>query len=566
MLIITFVNNIKLEADGKQDKGVGPYAEHWKPIPTQRYWAPTYFYTPPEDPQGVYGRDDCVMCHKVINPLLVKTWETSSHADFSNLLPYQQEFLKDINGNIGKEITEVSCIDCHGGVGVEQIEHSKDLIMPSSELCGKCHKKEFDEFESEKKLGIPGWPEGRESHAKAYDAALDTDIWAAMDKNIVQGCDMCHNIQHKCDSCHTRHAFKASEARRPEACATCHNGPDHPDIEDYTNSKHGTIYKIEGNQWDWKKPLKDYSAPAPTCAFCHMQYKGKFSHNMVQKAIMGEGDVLFYNNLFTDPPLKPSEYINRNKVLLSRREAWIETCRLCHSRIFAKDYLTSMDLASDAVFVYIQESFGLLKSLYSEKALYPMPENRPHAPTPVGEKWPDTLGGFYGEFWAKDGNPSRIEKDFLYMWENDAFLIRKGMAHTNPNAFTYISWSSMIKKYIDMQSEAATLRRLNTLENNMSLIQSLRLQKKDVSTEPQKHVCEACKKGQSGETIWCESCNTGYINGGQEKCKSCFDGKIGKKVWCDSCNVGYTNKSRITCKGCFDKGTICEACQKSKEK
>lgn len=96
-----------------------------------------------------------------------------------------------------------------------------------------------------------------------------------------------------------------------------------------------------------------------------------------------------------------------------------------------------------------------------------MPENRPHAPSPVGKKSPNTLGRFYGEFWAKDGNPSRIEKDFLYMWENDAFLIRNGMAHTNPNAFIYISWSSMIKKYIDMQSEAATLRRLNTLENNM---------------------------------------------------------------------------------------------------
>lgn len=57
--------------------------------------------------------------------------------------------------------------------------------MPTSEMCGVCHKKEFDEFESEKKVGIPGWPEGRESHAKAYDAGLDTDIWAAMDKNIV---------------------------------------------------------------------------------------------------------------------------------------------------------------------------------------------------------------------------------------------------------------------------------------------------------------------------------------------------------------------------------------------
>ena len=119
------------------------------------------------------------------------------------------------------------------------------------------------------------------------------------------------------------------------------------------------------------------------------------------------------------------------------------------------------------------------------------------------------------------------------MWENDAFLIRKGMAHTNPNAFTYISWSNMIKKYIDMQSEAATLRRLNTLENNMNLIQSLRSQKKAESSEAHKQECAACKKGQSGETIWCASCK-----------------------------IGYTDKSKIDCKDCFDKGTTCEACIK----
>ncbi|MFQ5963838.1 MAG: hypothetical protein ACE5KZ_06100 [Candidatus Scalinduaceae bacterium] len=82
------------------------------------------------------------------------------------------------------------------------------------------------------------------------------------------------------------------------------------------------------------------------------------------------------------------------------------------------------------------------------------------------------------------------------------------------------------------------------------------------SRESHQHVCVACEKGQAGETVWCDSCNAGYIDGNMIKCKSCFDGKAGKVVWCDSCNVGYTNKSKITCKDCFDKGTICEKCQK----
>ncbi|MFQ5956347.1 MAG: multiheme c-type cytochrome [Candidatus Brocadiales bacterium] len=453
---------------GEVGKGVGPYAEYWEPIPMHRYWAPQYFYTPPEEPQGVFNRGACVGCHGPIQPPLVKAWSTSAHGDFSNLNPYQREKLREIERLLGRSLTDVSCIDCHGEPGAEEISHDTQLIMPGPDTCAVCHPKETDDFLSEKDYGIPDWPEGRESHALSYDANLWTDIWAATDKNIVQGCDMCHNIQHKCDSCHTRHSFKASEARKPEACATCHNGPDHPDIEYYLNSKHGTIYTTEGDTWDWSKPLKDAEYPSPTCQSCHMHYEGDYSHNMVRKAIMGEGDVLFYNNLFTGVP--PSKYISENEVFTERRRAWIQTCSQCHSTRFSRDYLTSMDKASDAVFNYLMDAFAILKDVYEKEALYPMPEDRPKAPKPVEESWPDTLGGFYGEFWAKDGNPSRIERDFLYMWENEAFCVRKGLAHQNPNGFTYISWANLLKKYIGIQSESTMLLRMKELERKRVLI------------------------------------------------------------------------------------------------
>lgn len=57
------------------DKGVGPYGEFRKPIPTQRYWAPDYFYTPPEEPKGVYNADECTICYKALNSGLVRAWE-----------------------------------------------------------------------------------------------------------------------------------------------------------------------------------------------------------------------------------------------------------------------------------------------------------------------------------------------------------------------------------------------------------------------------------------------------------------------------------------------------------
>lgn len=78
------------------DKGVGPYGEFWKPIPTQRYWAPDYFYSPPEDPRGVYNADECTLCHKALNPGLVKAWAESSHANLDKLQDYQKEKLAEI--------------------------------------------------------------------------------------------------------------------------------------------------------------------------------------------------------------------------------------------------------------------------------------------------------------------------------------------------------------------------------------------------------------------------------------------------------------------------------------
>ncbi len=86
-----------------------------------------------------------------------------------------------------------------------------------------------------------------------------------------------------------------------------------------------------------------------------------------------------------------------------------------------------------------------------------------------------------------------------------------------------------------------------------------------LGSESHGHVCTACDKGKAGETVWCDTCNAGFIDGKKIDCKSCFDGKTGKSVWCESCKAGYVNGEKITCKGCFDgktKGTACETCQK----
>ena len=40
-----------------------------------------------------------------------------------------------------------------------------------------------------------------------------------------------------------------------KTCASCHLGPDHPNIEIYNNSMHGHIYNTEGQKWNFSSAL-----------------------------------------------------------------------------------------------------------------------------------------------------------------------------------------------------------------------------------------------------------------------------------------------------------------------
>ncbi|HEB77871.1 MAG TPA: hydroxylamine reductase, partial [Methylothermaceae bacterium] len=248
--------------------GKGKYADHWQPIPIQRYWNPKDFYQPPRTVQGEVGRDQGV------TPGFVRAWRDSTHARLdrirtlpdSDVRAYKKQLLAEVEANLvrqgllkpGKHLEQVSCIDCHGGIGKNTIRHDQDLRMPDRAVCGTCHVQQFAEAESEKEQTWPQgqWPKGHPSHAVDWKANVETAVWAAMtEREIAQGCDQCHYQQNKCDGCHTRHSFSAAEARRPEACATCHNGVDHNEYENYLLSKHGTVYQTHKHQWNFEAPL-----------------------------------------------------------------------------------------------------------------------------------------------------------------------------------------------------------------------------------------------------------------------------------------------------------------------
>ncbi|NJD08791.1 MAG: hydroxylamine reductase [Methylococcaceae bacterium] len=448
--------------------GKGKFADHWEPIPIQKYWNPKDFYKPPTTIAGEVTREMCVTCHQATSPGAYHAWAGSSHAKLDAIRDntnsespryYKKEKLAEVERNLvkqgvlkeGEELKEVGCIDCHGPVGAKSIRHDQDLVMPDRAKCGTCHVGEFAEAESEKDQEWPQkqWGKGHPSHAADWQANVETAIWAGMpEREIAQGCDMCHYQQNKCDGCHTRHTFSAAEARRPEACATCHNGVDHNEFENYVLSKHGTVYETLGKSgWNFEVPLKDAITKghytAPTCQFCHFEAQGEFSHNLVKKVRWAFNPTPAIADNLTHPWFK------------ERKDDWVKTCSNCHSASFAEAYLTTADKGTIEGLKVEQEAKKVVEALHKDGLLPGQKTNRPAPPKPEQ----DAAGGFFQLFWAKGNNPSHVERVYADMWEHDLIKLYKGLFHANPGGFTYTEgWSELMRDYAVIMDENTRLR------------------------------------------------------------------------------------------------------------
>ncbi|WP_306304054.1 multiheme c-type cytochrome [Desulfosarcina cetonica] len=244
----------------------------------------------------------CIECHKAINPGIFDDWAQSRHAS-----------------------ANITCLDCHLAQPGDQdvaTAHEKNYArtdLPYGEEkykvpiatvvtpkdCSRCHPDEVTQYSKSK-------------HANTLEVIWKIDPWLNKGMNSDNerkvGCYHCHGTvvaiddtgnldrttwpnvgvgrlnldgsKGSCTSCHTRHRFAVSEARKPEACDSCHLGPDHPQIEIYNESKHGTIYHAFGNKFNFDAAPGTWTAGtdyrAPTCAACHMSGTGK---------VMGTHDV-----------------------------------------------------------------------------------------------------------------------------------------------------------------------------------------------------------------------------------------------------------------------------------
>jgi hydroxylamine dehydrogenase len=451
----------------KDHPGKGKHGHYWEAIPIQKYWDPKDFYHPPKTVSGEFSAEMCAGCHESLTPGAFHAWQKSAHANLDAIRTlsdndpraYKKQKLADVEQQLikqnllkeGEKLKVVGCIDCHGKVGATSIEHEKTLVMPDRASCGTCHVNEFAEAESEKEQTWPQnqWPKGHPSHAVDWKANVETGIWAGMpEREIAQGCDQCHYQQNKCDGCHTRHSFSVAEARKPEACATCHNGVDHNEFENFMTSKHGTIYQTSGrSDWNFDVPLKDAitkgNYTAPTCQYCHFEANGEFSHNLVRKARWAFNPTHAIADNLSHPWFE------------GRKEMWLKTCSNCHSRTFADAVLTTADKGTISGLKIQDEAKKVLDDLYKDGLLVGQKDNRPLPPSPEE----DAPGGFFQLFWSKGNNPSRIERIYADLWEHDLIKLYKGLFHNNPGGFTYTEgWSPLLRDYAEIMDENTRIR------------------------------------------------------------------------------------------------------------
>ncbi|MBI9084626.1 MAG: CopD family protein [Desulfobacterales bacterium] len=300
----------------------------------------------PEQRAEVLVGQTCVTCHRQKSPAIVADWQNSAHGRL-----------------------DVDCYKCHRANTDETILKSHLVHTPSpissvvSPInCGGCHPREVEEF-------------GRSKHANTHEIMQQIDYWLRDGMNNAvertTGCFACHGTRvdvvdgkpvagwpnvgigrlnpdgskGSCSSCHTRHRFSVEEARRPEACDQCHLGPDHPQIEIYNESKHGTLYHAEGDRWQFDPADRRWTAGrdfrAPTCAGCHMSAAGTAvprSHDVTERLAW---------ELQSPLTIHPSDFKPMPAATdwQKEREKMTTVCRQCHAQSWAVAHFANFDAA-----------------------------------------------------------------------------------------------------------------------------------------------------------------------------------------------------------------------------
>ena len=327
----------------------------------------------------------CIECHRNTTMGIFADWAKSRHAS-----------------------ANITCLDCHLAQpgdqdlagGHDQYYNRPDLPFGQAQYkapvaaivtpkdCSRCHPDEATQYAKSK-------------HANTLEIIWKIDPWLNKgmnsDNERKTGCFNCHGTivqidakgvldpatwpnvgvgrinldgsKGSCTSCHTRHRFSVGEARRPEACDQCHLGPDHPQIEIYEESKHGTMYHAYEKEYNFDAAGGTWTAGidyrAPTCAACHMSGAGK---------VLTSHDVTERLSWETQAPLtvRPADFkpLPAGTDWKAERAKMKAVCQQCHGESWIEDFYHGFDKAVEEYNqVYFKPAKKMLDDLYDKGLL-----------------------------------------------------------------------------------------------------------------------------------------------------------------------------------------------------
>ncbi len=369
----------------------------------------------------------CIECHAVENPGIVADWANSRHAHVN-----------------------VSCLDCHAASAADKDISKKHLnnidtkisAVVSPKDCSRCHQAEAEEYSLSKHANTleliwkidPWLNHGMNNEleratgciychgsiVKLEDGKLDSMTWP----NVGVGRINTDGSKGSCSSCHTKHLFSKAEARKPEACAQCHLGPDHPQIEIYYESKHGAIYKAEGDKWKWDSAPGTWTAGvdyrAPTCSTCHMSGVGDVptTHDVTERlAWETQAPLTVRPDKFKPWPAKTDWKEEREKMK--------KVCLECHSPSWTDGHFVRFDKTVENYNeVYYKPMKKRIDDLYEKKLL------------------------------SKEKNlDEKLEIDMYELWHHEGRRARFGAAMMAPDYAWWHGFYELKKRCMEMDEE-----------------------------------------------------------------------------------------------------------------
>jgi hypothetical protein len=216
-------------------------------------------------------------------------------------------------------------------------------------------------------------------------------------------------------------------------------GPDHPQIEIYNESKHGTIYHAEGNNWNWYPENRSWKAGqhyrAPTCAACHMSSADGIAatHDTTERLSWEtQAPRTVRPSMFKPFPAATDWRIEREKMRT--------VCRQCHSTTWIDDHFNNLDaVVSNYNILYFDPIKRKLDELYASGILSRNSYFDEEA------EWQ-----FY-EFWHHEGRRARMGAAMMapdYAWWHGFYELKHRYVHFMDLAENLINKKKIQKPFL----------------------------------------------------------------------------------------------------------------------